>query len=346
MGQDMFKVHVPRVFAKMRNVPVPRNEYTDDETEFLLENLGISGFNTLPSNAIYYYIRNITTDVDVVTSDILSAPSRPTIGTLTHWHVHVQAMQVQLTLNDISFWYHDKTALSISPNEFTGPLGPTLPTKGLDVDPMWTPRRSSSRRRSQLPQLYFLLPLESTDPITIIDGRSTYNDDILNDILVSILAHCPIHIHGLPLATTRKIGLDNGHGSNSLAKLQFSLASHTNFQNNSAGIYYWTGNMLVLVRYNGIYSHVEDSIIMGELEIQANLKDKSTTSDTRLPRQIYQAYLLRRLRIFNHFSTSAPSTFLKLLPRVLHHRPLTSTLDIKYSRLLHSWGSVRNNWRR
>jgi Family of unknown function (DUF5923) len=76
------------VFAKMRNVPVPRTEYTDDETEFVLENLKISlaGFNTLPSH-VYYYIRNITTNVDVVTSDTLSAPSHTTIGTLTHIHI-------------------------------------------------------------------------------------------------------------------------------------------------------------------------------------------------------------------------------------------------------------------
>ena len=91
--QDMFKVYAPRVFAKMRNVPVPRfillffsflhlfvnvlyssrTEYMDDEIEFVLENLDISGFNILPSHV---YIRNIT-DVDIITSDMASAPIQP-----------------------------------------------------------------------------------------------------------------------------------------------------------------------------------------------------------------------------------------------------------------------------
>ena len=41
---------------------------------------------------------------------------------------------MQLKLNDVSFWYHDKTASSITPNEFTGLLALTLPSKGIDVD--------------------------------------------------------------------------------------------------------------------------------------------------------------------------------------------------------------------
>ena len=142
--QDLFKVYVPRVLSKMRDVPVPRSiffffllsyllmfclsrtEYKDDDIEFVLENLDISSFNLLPSHV---YIRNIT-DVDILTSDTSSAPSRTAVGTLSH--IRIQAMQ--LTLNDVSFWYRDKTASAITPNEFTGLLGLTLPTKGIDVD--------------------------------------------------------------------------------------------------------------------------------------------------------------------------------------------------------------------
>ena len=142
--QDLFKVYIPRVFSKMRDVPVPRfvfllvffrliflshclfrTEYKDDDIEFVLENLDISSFNILPSHV---YIRNIT-DVDIVTSST-SAPSRTAVGTLSH--VRIQAMQ--LTLNDVSFWYRDKTASVMTPNEFAGLLGLTLPTKGIDVD--------------------------------------------------------------------------------------------------------------------------------------------------------------------------------------------------------------------
>ena len=164
--QDLFKVYVPRVLSKMRHVPIPRfisffscvffftfstfyssrTEYKDDEIEFVLENLDISSFNILPSHV---YIRNIT-DVDILTSDSPSAPSRTAVGTLTH--VRVQA--VQLTLNDVSFWYRDKTASAITPNEFTGLLGLTLPTKGIDVDlkvrliPSTIPAHSQNSRAS------------------------------------------------------------------------------------------------------------------------------------------------------------------------------------------------------
>ena len=141
--QDLFKVYVPRVLSKMRDVPVPRfvflfflfrftfltlclsrTEFKDDDIEFVLENLDISSFNILPSHV---YIRNIT-DVDIQTSG--SASSRTAVGTLSH--IRIQAMH--LTLNDVSFWYRDKKASAIAPNEFAGLLGLTLPTKGIDVD--------------------------------------------------------------------------------------------------------------------------------------------------------------------------------------------------------------------
>ena len=73
----------------------------DEDFEFVLENLDISSFHILPSHV---YIRNIT-DVDIQTAADLSEPSRTAVGTLTH--IHVQA--VQMTLNDVSFWYKDKT---------------------------------------------------------------------------------------------------------------------------------------------------------------------------------------------------------------------------------------------
>ena len=62
---------------------------------------------------------------------------------------------MQLTLNDVSFWYHDKTASALTPNEFAGILGLTLPTKGIDVDlkirliPSTTPANSKDSRASR-----------------------------------------------------------------------------------------------------------------------------------------------------------------------------------------------------
>jgi len=101
-------------------------EYKDQDLEFVLENLDISSFHILPSHV---YIRNIM-DVDIQTSADPSEPSRTAVGALTH--VRVQA--VQMTLNDVSFWYKDKTRGSLGPGEFTGLLHFDLPEKGIDLD--------------------------------------------------------------------------------------------------------------------------------------------------------------------------------------------------------------------
>ncbi|KAJ3501731.1 hypothetical protein NLJ89_g9206 [Agrocybe chaxingu] len=93
--QDLFKVYIPRVLSKMRDLPIPRTEYKDSDIEFVLENLDISSLNVLPSHV---YIRNIT-DVDIQTSAKPSTPSHTQVGTLTH----IQIQALQLSLKDVSF---------------------------------------------------------------------------------------------------------------------------------------------------------------------------------------------------------------------------------------------------
>ncbi|KAF9554848.1 hypothetical protein CPC08DRAFT_643741 [Agrocybe pediades] len=124
--QDLFRVYLPKIIGKLKDIPIPRTEYKDPEVEFVLENLDISSFNVQPSHV---YIRNIT-DIDIQTSANPSTPSHTAVGTLTH--VRIQA--VQLSLKDVSFWYKDKNAGAMTPGEFTGLLGLTLPEKGVDVD--------------------------------------------------------------------------------------------------------------------------------------------------------------------------------------------------------------------
>lgn len=101
-------------------------EYKDSDIEFVCENLDVSSFHVLPSHV---YIRNIT-DVDINTSADPFEMPRTAVGALTH--IRLQA--VRLELNDVSFWYKDKTRGSIGPNEFTGVMGFNLPDKGLDLD--------------------------------------------------------------------------------------------------------------------------------------------------------------------------------------------------------------------
>ncbi|KAJ3732954.1 hypothetical protein DFJ43DRAFT_1070435 [Lentinula guzmanii] len=128
--QDLFRVYLPRALNMLKDIPIPRTEYKDAESELVLENLDVSSFNLLPS---HMYIRNIT-DIDIVAP--ASAPNVPVqpetktqLGTLTQ--IHIQA--IQLAVSDISFYYKDKTA-SIGPSDYTGRLSLTLPPKGIDVD--------------------------------------------------------------------------------------------------------------------------------------------------------------------------------------------------------------------
>ncbi|KAK2459822.1 hypothetical protein APHAL10511_008143 [Amanita phalloides] len=121
--QDLFRYYVPQILQAMKDVPIPRTEYKDQEIEFVLENLDISSFNLHPSHV---YLRNIT-DVDISTTS--AAATKTAVGALTH--IRIQALQ--MALDDVSFWYRDKT-FGLGPKEFTGLMGVTLPEKGVDVD--------------------------------------------------------------------------------------------------------------------------------------------------------------------------------------------------------------------
>ena len=100
-----------------------RTEYKDEQLEIVLEDLDISTFAVLPGHA---YIRNIT-DIDIKAP--APGQANTAVGTLTR--VYLQGLQIQL--QEVSFYYKDKTA-SIGPAEFNGILEFTLPPQGVDVD--------------------------------------------------------------------------------------------------------------------------------------------------------------------------------------------------------------------
>ncbi|KAF9011677.1 hypothetical protein BDZ89DRAFT_963742 [Hymenopellis radicata] len=122
--RDIFQVYMPRFLSFMKDVPIPRMEYVDEDIELVLEDLDISSFNINPAHV---FIRNIT-DIDIQTS-ATSTPSQTAIGTLTH--IRVQA--VQLALDEVSFFYKDKRS-SVPPHDFSGLITFTLPPKGIDID--------------------------------------------------------------------------------------------------------------------------------------------------------------------------------------------------------------------
>ncbi|KAI0634640.1 hypothetical protein C8Q77DRAFT_771072 [Trametes polyzona] len=121
--QDVFNVYLPKLVGMIKDIPIPRTEYKDNEVEFVLEDLDISTFSLLPGHA---YIRNIT-DIDIKAPSAGQADTA--VGALTR--IYLQALQIQL--KEVSFYYHDKTA-SVGPAEFTGLLEFTLPPQGVDVD--------------------------------------------------------------------------------------------------------------------------------------------------------------------------------------------------------------------
>ncbi|KZP20679.1 hypothetical protein FIBSPDRAFT_911054 [Athelia psychrophila] len=126
MWQDLFNVYAPKIMSMLQDIPIPRTEFTDAETEFVLENVDISSFSLLPGHV---YIRNIT-DIDIsAPAASSSAPTTTQVGTLTH--IRIQAMQ--LALKDVSFFYKDKTAI-VGPSDFRGLMEFSLPEKGVDVD--------------------------------------------------------------------------------------------------------------------------------------------------------------------------------------------------------------------
>ncbi|GJE93419.1 hypothetical protein PsYK624_095780 [Phanerochaete sordida] len=123
MWQDMFNAYLPRLLSILKDIPIPRTEYKDNDVEFVLEDLDISRFALLPGHA---YIRNIT-DIDIKAP--AAGEAQTAVGSLTR----VYAQGVQLALREVSFWFKQKTT-SLGPSEFSGILELTLPPQGIDVD--------------------------------------------------------------------------------------------------------------------------------------------------------------------------------------------------------------------
>ncbi|KAJ7266514.1 hypothetical protein C8J57DRAFT_1717879 [Mycena rebaudengoi] len=110
----------------------------DDEVELVLEELDVSSLRVNPAHIA---LRS-TTDVDVRTADGAEA----TTGVGTHTQIRVDA--VQLTLQDVSFFYKDKhhtSTLPGTPRTFTGLLTLTLPPKGLTADRFHAVERADVR---------------------------------------------------------------------------------------------------------------------------------------------------------------------------------------------------------
>jgi hypothetical protein len=123
---DLSDVVLPRVFAMLKEIPLPRTEYVDDETEFVLENMNLESLQLLPGR---FKITN-QTSIDVDAPGPAAGESKKDMSNKTR----IQFTGVQLKLKQLSFYYHDKQAAAMAPGTVTGLLDVTIPEKGLDVD--------------------------------------------------------------------------------------------------------------------------------------------------------------------------------------------------------------------
>ncbi|CAK5263337.1 unnamed protein product [Mycena citricolor] len=121
--RDLFTVYTPRLLGLLKDTPITRTEYVDEEVDFVLENLDVSTFELNPA---HISLRN-TTEVDVQTSR--TKANTTDIGTVTH--IHLRA--VQLALKDASFYIKAKEAGKLIPSEFSGLLALEMPPEGIDI---------------------------------------------------------------------------------------------------------------------------------------------------------------------------------------------------------------------
>ncbi|KIJ53442.1 hypothetical protein M422DRAFT_64470 [Sphaerobolus stellatus SS14] len=123
LWQDVADVLLPKIIENLKNIPIPRTEYKDPDTEFVLEDLKLETFHLLPGHA---HIRN-TTDMNIA-KETAGASTQTKVR--SHTQIHFKG--VHLKIHDASFWYNDKGMKPIS--EVSGLMGVELPERGVDID--------------------------------------------------------------------------------------------------------------------------------------------------------------------------------------------------------------------
>ncbi|GJJ13345.1 hypothetical protein Clacol_007597 [Clathrus columnatus] len=123
LWQDISDVYLPRLIEKLQGIPIPRTEYKDDTTEFVMEDLLIETLKLLPGHV---QIHNAT-DMDFHKSSA-GSDTRANIKSYTRLHFK----GVQFHARDVSFWYNDTTLRPVT--EISGLLGVVIPPEGLEID--------------------------------------------------------------------------------------------------------------------------------------------------------------------------------------------------------------------
>lgn len=82
-------------------IPIPRVEYSDDELDFVIENL------TLPCRSLLPYVVALETK-----QSIKFSPYRVTKGQHQHHHIKLTLERMQADMCDIAFHFHKKTGIA------------------------------------------------------------------------------------------------------------------------------------------------------------------------------------------------------------------------------------------
>jgi Family of unknown function (DUF5923) len=91
--------HTYLLFSKVRFVPIPRIEYTDDSLDLVVENLTLQGRNLFP-NIIEMEVHNYVkfSPFDTITDD-------------HDHHIKLNLHQMQADMRDVAFYYRKKTGI-------------------------------------------------------------------------------------------------------------------------------------------------------------------------------------------------------------------------------------------
>ncbi|KAF8527534.1 hypothetical protein BU17DRAFT_81736 [Hysterangium stoloniferum] len=125
LWQDIADVCIPRAVKVLKDIPIPRTECKDENSEFafVVENLKLEKLNLLPGRG---HIRN-TTDMDISKA---SSEAEGSIKVKSYTQLHFKG--VELKVKDVPFWYRDPALQPMS--EVSGLLSIEVPEEGVDVD--------------------------------------------------------------------------------------------------------------------------------------------------------------------------------------------------------------------
>ncbi|KAH8922908.1 hypothetical protein BT69DRAFT_1262998 [Atractiella rhizophila] len=120
--KDLLDVLLPRVFAYVKSLPIPRTEYVSPEGEFVMENVNLSSVQILPGKIKV----SQTIDTDISKKDTSSDANQ---HTTTHGHVVIRGGQFKA--QDVSYWMKTKEVPLLKSD--SGIADVSLPLEGFDA---------------------------------------------------------------------------------------------------------------------------------------------------------------------------------------------------------------------